>query len=81
MQLLRKRKMLSLLTTKVIAMVLTGAVPIVLGLIPWKVGQHVDRNNRWHKVTVSCLLCYGGGILLALSLLHMLPEVLWPVDK
>jgi len=66
---------MTLVGTKVVAMVLTGLVPIVLGLIPWKVGKYVDARNTRHQITVSCLLCYGGGILIGLSLLHMLPEV------
>ena len=66
---------LSLVGTKVVAMVLTGLVPILLGLIPWKVGKYVNADNIRHQIVVSCLLCFGGGILIGLSLLHMLPEV------
>ena len=29
-----------LVRNKVVAMVLTGAVPLLLGLIPWKVGRY-----------------------------------------
>ena len=30
-----------LVRNKVLAMVLTGAVPLLIGLIPWKVGRYV----------------------------------------
>ena len=30
-----------LVRNKVVAMVLTGAVPLLIGLIPWKVGRYV----------------------------------------
>jgi len=64
-----------ILTAKIVAMVLTGIIPIILGLIPWKAGKHVNRSNRWHQIIISFLLCFGGGVLIGLSLLHMLPEV------
>jgi len=64
-----------LVRNKVVAMVLTGAVPLLLGLIPWKVGRWVHADNIRHQILVSSFLCYGGGILFGLSLLHLLPEV------
>lgn len=62
-------------TAKIACMVLTGVVPVILGLIPLKVGRYINAENIRHQVIVSCLLCFGGGILLATSMLHMLPEV------
>jgi len=67
--------MISLVGTKIVVMVLTGLVPIILGLLPWKIGRNINQENRRHQITISCLLCFGAGILLALSLLHMLPEI------
>ena len=69
--------MISLVGTKIVVMVLTGLVPIILGLLPWKIGRNINQENRRHQITISCLLCFGAGILLALSLLHMLPEVIF----
>ena len=67
---------MELITHKVLTMVLTGVVPLLLGLIPWSVGRrYCNPDNVRHQRIVSVLLCYGGGVLLGLSLLHLLPEV------
>jgi len=73
--------MISLTASKVIAMLLTGLVPIIMGLIPWKAGKFLDSNNIRHQIIVSSLLCYGGGVLLGVSILHMLPEVRETLEK
>jgi len=67
--------MLSLTTTKILTMLLTGLVPVFLGLIPMKAGRYINSDNKRHQSIVSCLLCFGAGILLATSMIHMLPEV------
>ena len=66
-----------IMTSKILAMTLLGSVSILLGFVPLKLGNvFKDRNgNRKHDAILSCLLCFGGGVLLATSLLHMLPEV------
>ena len=67
---------MELITHKIITMVLTGVIPLLFGLIPWKIGRRYCKpDNVRHQRIVSILLCYGGGILLGLSLLHLLPEV------
>ena len=67
---------MDLITHKVLTMVLTGVIPLLFGLIPWKIGRRYCKpDNVRHQRIVSILLCYGGGILLGLSLLHLLPEV------
>ena len=68
--------MLSLTTSKILAMVLTGVVPFFLGLIPkWADKVGLNSDNLRHKVIISCLLCFGGGVLLATSQVHMQTEV------
>ena len=62
---------------KILAMCLLGGVSIVLGFIPLKLGQLFkgsDGSPR-HGMVFSSLLCFGGGVLLATTLLHLLPEV------
>ena len=64
-------------TTKILAMVLLGGVSIILGFIPLKLGKWFkssDGSPR-HGTIFSSLLCFGGGVLLATSLLHMVTEV------
>ena len=34
------------------------------------------EEKRWKRVVTSVLLCFGGGVLFATSLIHMLPEVI-----
>jgi len=67
--------MLSLTASKVLAMLLTGIIPIIIGLVPWKAGAWLNSDNIRHQIIVSSLLCYGGGVLFGISILHMLPEV------
>ena len=68
-----------IMTSKILAMTMLGSVSILLGFVPLKLGNvFKDRNgNRKHDAVLSSLLCFGGGVLLATSLLHMLPEVKW----
>ena len=58
-------------------MVLLGGVSIFLGFIPMKLGKWFKNNDGSprHRNFFSSLLCFGGGVLLGTSLLHMLPEV------
>ena len=64
-------------TGKILAMFLLGGVSLFLGLIPMKLGKWFKEKDGSpkHENIFSSLLCFGGGLLLATSLLHMLPEV------
>ena len=66
---------------KIWAMVLLGSISMILGMLPLKLGPKYFKTGTkacWRKVVTSLLLCFGGGVLLATSLIHMLPEVkLW----
>ena len=63
--------------SKILVMLLLGSFSMILGFIPMKLGnwfKNQDGSPR-HGTIFSSLLCYGGGVLLATSLIHMLPEV------
>ena len=63
--------------TKILTMCLLGGISIIVGFIPLKLGKLFkgsDGSPR-HGTVFSSLLCFGGGVLLATTLLHLLPEV------
>ena len=63
--------------SKVLALSLLGGISLLLGTIPLKLGQwfNGEDGKRKHETVFSSLLCFGGGLLIATSILHMLPEV------
>ena len=62
---------------KIWTMVLLGLVSMILGALPLKLGAYFAKDDRgWKRVVTSVLLCFGGGVLFATSLIHMLPEVI-----
>ena len=73
---------MDLIAVKVFALSLLGGVSLLLGFLPLKLGTLVDTSdfegerNFWKRTVTSVLLCYGGGVLLATSFVHMLPEVI-----
>ena len=61
---------------KIWTMVLLGGVSLIFGALPLKLGAYFANDDRgWKRVVTSVLLCFGGGVLFATSLIHMLPEV------
>lgn len=59
-------------TAKILAMVTLGGGCLFLGLLP----AFFNRTRRRRpQFSVSAMLCFGAGVLLATSLVHMLPEV------
>ena len=61
---------------KVWTMVLLGFISMFLGVLPLKVGAYFSKDDRgWKHVVTSILLCFGGGVLFATAMVHMLPEV------
>ena len=73
---------MDLVWVKVITMVLTGVIPILLSLLPFCFKSYVQRSDSKKKASfalsgtlTSCLLCFGAGVLLATSFVHILPEV------
>ena len=63
--------------TKALAMIFLGGGSLLLGLVPMKLKKWFKRVNDTSKYEniFSSLLCFGGGLLLATSLLNILPEV------
>jgi len=57
---------------KVIAMIVLGAGSIFFGMLP--ICFRLSERRR-QPLLISNLLCFGAGVLLATSLVHMLPEV------
>ena len=64
--------------TKALAMIFLGGGSLLLGLVPMKLKTWFKRVNDTSKYEniFSSLLCFGGGLLLATSLLNILPEVI-----
>ncbi|XP_059614504.1 zinc transporter ZIP3 [Phlebotomus argentipes] len=58
--------------TKILAMFVLGAGSFFIGMVPAWLSRRQQRN---YPLLISVLLCFGAGILLATSLVHMLPEV------
>lgn len=70
---------MDVLGTKVVVMVILAAVSFALGLaavgLRRLLALSADKAKRSQIISTSCLLCFGAGVLLSTSLLHMLPEV------
>ncbi|KAJ9578449.1 hypothetical protein L9F63_005319, partial [Diploptera punctata] len=70
-----------LIMAKIVAMLVLGICSFALGILPVKLASWL----RWNKETVntrksshfviSLLLCFGGGVLLYTTFLHLQPEV------
>ncbi|KAL6428418.1 hypothetical protein ACFW04_008592 [Cataglyphis niger] len=58
---------------KLVSMVLIGAGSFFIGITPACFISSAQRLQR--KLLLSCALCFGAGVLLATSMLHVLPEV------
>lgn len=54
---------------------------VICGVIPFKLAkvfkwtEPIDGNNSDSKKYVNLLLCFGGGVLLATTFLHLLPGI------
>lgn len=62
---------MELIEAKVTAIITLTLGTMLVGLLP---ACFTRQGLRCWPLFVSCLLCFGGGVLLATSLLHMLPE-------
>ncbi|XP_055690386.1 zinc transporter ZIP3-like isoform X2 [Lutzomyia longipalpis] len=69
------------IVAKATAMVILFLASLLFGLVPFKlakwckwVDQDTGRKSKTGK-TIGALLCFGGGVLLATTFLHLLPEV------
>lgn len=75
----------SLVIAKLIAGVGLFAVSVICGIVPFKLAKifkwtepldkHDENSDKKTSLTVNILLCFGGGVLLATTFLHLLPEI------
>jgi len=67
---------MDLLSTKILSMVLLGGGSLIIGGATWGLSSYMDvsRQGRKRTIATSLLLCFGAGVMLATSLLHILPE-------
>jgi len=67
---------MDLLTTKIVTMAILGGVSLLVGFIPIFLARKVNLSHGSRGgLLVSCLNCFGGGVILTTALTHMLPEV------
>lgn len=57
---------------KVLAMFVLGGGSFISGILPAFISE---RSTRRFPLITSLMLCFGAGILLATSIIHILPEV------
>lgn len=61
---------------KIVAMCVLFLASFTLGTLPIKLSKWFQwENNPKNNKIVICLLCFGGGVLLCTTFLHLLPEV------
>ena len=62
--------------SKYLSMFLLGGISLLLGFLPLKIGKFfVADDKEWKRTLTSVLLCFGGGVLFATAMIHMIPEV------
>lgn len=70
---------MEVIEVKIIVMVILGCVSFMIGLASlklWKLfGLKTGELKKGQEVATSFLLCLGAGVLLATSMLHILPEM------
>lgn len=57
---------------KVVTIITLGFGSMLMGLLPAALSRYNLRHNQLFQ---TILLCFGAGILLATSIVHILPEV------
>jgi len=73
---------MDLTTTKVVNLVLLGVIKLVSGLAPMFFTKILEKKSeRFLKKFVGIVLCFGGGVLLATVLMHMLSEVRESIER
>ncbi|EFA06404.1 zinc transporter ZIP3 [Tribolium castaneum] len=86
---------MELVPTKILVAVLFGVLRFFFGILPVKIyklllhwegqddSQHFINKKRHQQVTCTLALCqsFGGGVLFATCMLHMMPEVYKSVEE
>lgn len=73
-----------LLVAKIVAMTVLGISSLLIGLMPYRLSKFIDlSNSNPHKnnLFISLMLCFGGGVLLFTTFLHLQPEVRESFEK
>lgn len=80
----------SVVIAKLIAGVGLFSISVICGIIPFKLAKifkwtepldkHDENSDKKTSLTVNILLCFGGGVLLATTFLHLLPEISHTID-
>ncbi|XP_044736008.1 zinc transporter ZIP1-like isoform X1 [Chrysoperla carnea] len=67
------------LVAKIIAMTVLGLSSFTVGIFPVRLEKYFDlshtRNPHKNNLLISLMLCFGGGVLLFTTFLHLQPEV------
>ncbi|XP_044764304.1 zinc transporter ZIP1-like [Coccinella septempunctata] len=65
------------LSAKVIGMVVLGLSSFLLGILPMRLTKYVNVKNvdGDKNLLISLLMCFGGGVLLFTTFIHIQPEV------
>ena len=70
-----------LLASKIVSMLILGLATWIIGLVPmvavrrgWITKKESEGSPRMTKI-LSCMMCFGGGVIMTSSLTHMLPDV------
>lgn len=63
---------MQLIEAKITAMITLAMSSTIIGLLPACFSRRCRTN---FPLLISAMLCFGGGVLLATSLVHMLPEI------
>ncbi|KAI4460020.1 b-lymphocyte antigen-related [Holotrichia oblita] len=72
LQYYKEQLKMNLIEAKITAMIALGLGSLAMGLLPLLLTRF-SRNN--HPLFLSTLLCFGAGVLLSTSMVHMLPEI------
>lgn len=64
-----------LLVAKVVSMVVLGVVSFIVGTSPIKITKLLKIKTSEDNLLISLLLCFGGGVLLFTTFIHLQPEV------
>lgn len=66
-----------LLLAKIVSMVVLGVASFIIGIIPLKLVNYmkISAKNEEKNLLISLMLCFGGGVLLFTTFLHLQPEV------
>lgn len=73
------------IVAKVTAIVVLGVCSFVIGLLPVKLAKWFNwkitsSHTTGHSLVISLLLCFGGGVLMFTTFLHLQPEVREAID-